>query len=416
MNRLSVRLVLSHLLVAVLGAAATFLVVRQLAPSLFDQQIRLGAGGGLGAGGAGGAGPGGGGGPGGAGMGGMGAPGSALRSQFAAAVDQALLVGALVGAVAATAAGAVAAYRLVRPIRGLQGAARRLAGGAYAAPVPVPHERELAALATDLQSLGQSLAETETRRVRLLGEVAHEMRTPLTVIDAHVEGMIDGVLPTTAQQLGVLGDEVRRLRRLADDLSALSRADEGRLTLVPADVDLAQVVGPAAQRLRAQVEDAGLALRLDLGPEAAGQTAAQPGQPGQPGQPAGLPVHADPDRIAQIVTNLIGNAVRATPAGGMITVRCRRAGPLALAEVTDTGEGLAPTELERVFERFYRVPGRRSPGAEPGSGIGLTIARAIARAHGGDLVARSAGLGAGATFALTIPLRPGPTPTVRLTR
>ena len=406
MNRLSVRLVLSHLLVAVLGAAATFLVVRQLAPSLFDQQIRLGAGGGLGAGGAGGAGPGGGGGPGGAGMGGMGAPGSALRSQFAAAVDQALLVGALVGAVAATAAGAVAAYRLVRPIRGLQGAARRLAGGAYAAPVPVPHDRELAALATDLQSLGQSLAETETRRVRLLGEVAHEMRTPLTVIDAHVEGMIDGVLPTTAQQLGVLGDEVRRLRRLADDLSALSRADEGRLTLVPADVDLAQVVGPAAQRLRAQVEDAGLALQVDLGPEAAGQ----------PGQPAGLPVHADPDRIAQIVTNLIGNAVRATPAGGMITVRCRRAGPLALAEVTDTGEGLAPTELERVFERFYRVPGRRSPGAEPGSGIGLTIARAIARAHGGDLVARSAGLGAGATFALTIPLRPGPTPTVRLTR
>jgi histidine kinase len=336
----------------------------------------------------------------------MGAPGSALRSQFAAAVDQALLVGALVGAVAATAAGAVAAYRLVRPIRGLQGAARRLAGGAYAAPVPVPHDRELAALATDLQSLGQSLAETETRRVRLLGEVAHEMRTPLTVIDAHVEGMIDGVLPTTAQQLGVLGDEVRRLRRLADDLSALSRADEGRLTLVPADVDLAQVVGPAAQRLRAQVEDAGLALQVDLGPEAAGQ----------PGQPAGLPVHADPDRIAQIVTNLIGNAVRATPAGGMITVRCRRTGPLALAEVTDTGEGLAPAELERVFERFYRVPGRRSPSADSGSGIGLTIARAIARAHGGDLVARSAGHGAGATFALTIPLRPGPTPTVRLTR
>lgn len=379
MNRLSVRLVLSHLLVAVLGAVATFLVVRQLAPALFDQQVRGAGGGGLG--------PGSGGGPGPAGAG-AGGPGLALRQQFAAAVDQALLLGALIGALTATAAGAVAAYRLIRPIRSLQAAARRLAGGAYAPPVPLPRERELAALAGDLNSLGQTLADTESRRLRLLGEVAHEMRTPLTIIDGHVEGMIDGIVEPTAEHLGVVSEELRRLRRLAQDLSALSRADEGRLALVVADVDLAAVVGAAAQRLRAQVEDAGLVLQV---------TAA-------PGNAGGVPVRADADRIAQIVTNLVGNAVRATAPGGTIRVRCFPDGGSGRVEVSDTGEGLPATELERVFERFYRVPGRRSSGPEPGSGIGLTISRAIARAHGGDLLARSAGPGTGATFMLTLPL------------
>ncbi len=169
MNRLSVRLVLSHLLVAVLGASATYVVVRQLAPSLFDQSMRQGPGAGMG--GAGGMGP-----------GGLG-PGPALRQQFAEAVDQALIVGALVGAAAAAAAGAFAAYRLTRPLERLRAAAGELAKGRYAAQLPTPRTRELAELTSDLGSLGQALADTEARRVRLLGAVAHELRTPLTVID-----------------------------------------------------------------------------------------------------------------------------------------------------------------------------------------------------------------------------------------
>lgn len=161
-----------------------------------------------------------------------------------------------------------------------------------------------------MQHLGQQLGETETRRVRLLGEVAHEMRTPLTVIDGTVEAMIDGVLPVEPERLALVSDEVRRLRRLSDDLSALSRADEGRLSLVLTDVDLREVVQRAAGRLVAQALDAGLTLDIACGPVV-------------------VPVRVDPERIGQVVTNLVGNAVRATPEGGQVTVRCGLAGAAA---------------------------------------------------------------------------------------
>lgn len=155
MNRLSVRLVVSHLLVAILGLSATYLIVRQLAPTLFDR-MQMGPSGGMGPG----MGP------------GQGQQG-AVRQQVADAVDQALLVGALVGGVAAAAFGALAAYRLVRPLSTVRAATKEMARGRYAVPVPIPHERELAELAGDVNTLGQALADTESRRTRLLGEVAH---------------------------------------------------------------------------------------------------------------------------------------------------------------------------------------------------------------------------------------------------
>ncbi|WP_404388636.1 sensor histidine kinase [Humibacillus xanthopallidus] len=365
MNRLDVRLILSHLLVAVLGAIATYVIVRQLAPAIFDESMRMSGTGGMG----------------GPGQGGVGS----LREQFADAVDGALLVGALVGALAAALFGTFAAYRLIRPLATVRAATREMAQGRYAVPVPIPRETELADLATDVNTLGRALAETEERRVRLLGEVAHEMRTPLTVIDGYVEAMIDGVLPATPTELGRVSDEVRRLRRLSDDLSALSRAQEGRLHLVLRDVDLRSLAHTAAERLRPQAEDAGLTLVVD---------------------PATDPilVAADPDRISQVVTNLLGNAIRATPPGGELRVTCRRDDGAGLVEVADSGEGLDAADLERVFERFYRVPGRRSSEGDTGSGIGLTVARGIMRAHGGDLVAQSPGRGRGATFTARLPL------------
>ena len=260
-----------------------------------------------------------------------------------------------------------------------------MAKGRYDVPVPLPREAELADLAADVNTLGRALAETEARRVRLLGEVAHEMRTPLTVIDGYVEGMIDGILPATPTELGQVSDEVRRLRRLSEDLTALSRAEEGRLSLSAREIDLGEVVAGAAERLRPQVEDAGLTLVVDPGPVRLGLV-------------------ADPDRIAQVVTNLIGNALRATDPGGSVTLACRREGDDAVVRVTDTGVGLDAADLERVFERFYRAPGRRADSHDTGSGIGLTIARGIVRAHEGDLVAESAGRGRGATFTIRLPL------------
>lgn len=375
MNRLSVRLVLSHVLVAVLGGLTTFLVVRLLTPELFDRMM-------------------GGGGP----MPGRGGGGS-LRSQVADAVTRALLVGTVVGLVAATVFGAVAAQRLVRPLRRLGEATREIANGHYDVQAARPQEHELALLADDVNTLGQALAETESRRVRLLGELAHEMRTPLTVIDGSVEGMLDGILPATPERLGVVSDEVRRLRRLSDDLSALSRAEEGRLGLVLAVTDLREVVSGAVERLRPQVEDADVALTVQLPPGA-------------------VSVLIDADRMAQVVRNLVGNALRATPAGGRIEVEVALQASSgvggeasAVVTVTDTGEGLAPEDLERVFERFYRAP-ERPRSAEGGSGIGLTIARGIVRAHGGTLVARSPGRGGGATFTARLPVAQGAQPSV----
>jgi len=365
MNRLVVRLVISHALVALLGAVATFLVVRQLAPTLFDrsmgQQMGMGQGMGMTAG-----------------------QGAGLREQFASAVDQALLVGAVVGGLAAAAFGVVAAWRLIRPLESVRAATRELAAGRYDAAVPLPREQELAALAEDINLLGHSLQQTETRRVRLLGEVAHEMRTPLTVIDATVEGMIDGLVPSTPEQLGRVSDEVRRLRRLSDDLSTLSRAEEGRLDLRPQAVDLRTVVATAADRLRPQADDAGVSMRLVGDDDAVGAL-------------------VDADRIGQVVTNLVGNALAATPEGGSITVSCQRDADAVVVSVADTGEGLREEDLERVFERFYRGPGRTR--STSGNGVGLTIARSIVRGHGGELTAASEGPGRGSTFTVRLPIR-----------
>jgi len=241
----------------------------------------------------------------------------------------------------------------------------------------------LAALATDVNILARTLADTETRRTRLLGEVAHELRTPLTALDGYVEGMIDGVFTPSPEIFASLSEELRRLHRLADDLSSLSRAQEQGLDLHPVDADLADLARRAAARLAPQFQDAHVTLTINAGTV--------------------LPVHVDPDRITQVLTNLLGNALLATPAGGTVTIT---ADPTAVGTevvVTDTGVGLSAQDVERVFERFYRTPGQ--PRRSPGSGIGLTIARGIARGHGGDVTAASAGPGRGASFTLTLPLR-----------
>ena len=239
MNRLTVRLVVSHLLVAAVGAAATFLLVRILAPQALDRRMR--------------------------GLGGGPGTGRMMREQFVAAVDSALLVGVGVGALAAAAIGAAAAYRLARPLERLSSATREMASGRYDVDVPAPGTRELDDLADGVRSLGASLRETEERRVRLLGEVAHEMRTPLTVVDGYVEGMIDGILPADDETLALVSGELRRLRRLSDDLSSLSRAEEGRLDLAVRETDLTEVVRQAAERLRPQAEDAGVELLVRVG-------------------------------------------------------------------------------------------------------------------------------------------------------
>jgi signal transduction histidine kinase len=360
--RLSARLFASHAAVAAVGTAVAYATIRLLLPHLFDQR-----------------------------MGRMGGPGMGpgdgarvrMREVLLPALDTALSIGLIAGGLAAAVVTVLLTRRLLRPLDAVRTATRQIAAGRYDADVPLPAEPELAALATDVNTLARNLADTESRRTRLLGDVAHEMRTPLTALDGYVEGLIDGVFTATPDVLDALGDELRRLHRLADDLSGLSRAQEQRFDLHPVGTDLADLARRTATRLAPQFDDAQLTLIVEADTP--------------------LPAHADADRIIQVLANLLGNALLATPTGGTVTIRARQTAGRAEITVADTGIGLAAEDAERVFERFYRV--RDHPRRSAGSGVGLTIARGIARGHGGDLTAASMGRGHGAQFTLTLPLR-----------
>lgn len=314
-----------------------------------------------------------------------------FRSQFVDSVDRAVLVGVVVGLVVAALLGLVAARRTTRPLEELRAATDQLALGRYDVAVPAPGTTELDALADDVERLGERLAQAEARRARLIGEVAHEMRTPLTVTRGYAEAMLDGVLPADAETLGRLVDQTHRLERLAEDLSSLSRAEEGRLEVRTEQADLAATVAEAVAAVGAREDDSDVRVELSA--------------------PASLSVPHDADRIAQVVSNLVTNALSASDEGDRVEVVVTGpdGGPevMATIEVVDHGVGLRPGEAEAVFERFYRGEARAGDG---GSGIGLTIARALMRAHGGDLVASSDGPGTGSRFTATLPVAGPPSP------
>jgi histidine kinase len=364
--RLPLRLFLSYAAVAVIGAVVAYLTVRLLAPALFDHQVGMMNGNGMGMG-----------------IGSGAATQTGVHDAFQSALNTALIFGVVASVVAAVVVAWFVTRRLMRPLDAVRTATRQIAEGRYEVSVPLPSEPELAALATDVNTLAIALVDTETRRIRLLGDVAHELRTPLTALDGYVEGLIDGVFPANPDVFGALSEELRRLHRLANDLSSLSRAQEQGLDLHPVDADLADLARRAAARLTPQFQDAKVTLIVHAGPV--------------------LPVNVDPDRITQVLTNLLGNALLATPAGGTVTVTARPGARGGEIVVNDTGVGLAEQDVERIFERFYRAPGQSRRSA--GSGIGLTIARGIARGHGGDVTASSGGPGQGASFTLTVPLR-----------
>lgn len=329
--RLPWRLFISYAVVIVIGAAVAYLTVRLLAPTFFDHEMNMIGGDHMGMG-----------------SGGQGGPPGNVQSAFSSALTTALLLGTLASVAAAALAAALVTQRLVRPLNAVRTATRLIAAGRYQASVPVPREPELAALAIDVNTLATSLADTETRRTRLLGEVAHEMRTPLTALEGYVEGLIDGVFAPDPEILGAASDELRRLRRLADDLSTLSRAEEERLELHFASTDLADLARRAASRLAPQFRDSNVTLAVE--------------------EAEALPVQADPDRITQVLTNIIGNALTATAAGGSVTVQTRAAGRSAQVVVTDTGTGLRPQTLSAYSSGSTGPPASHAAPADRVSG------------------------------------------------
>jgi signal transduction histidine kinase len=317
-----------------------------------------------------------------------------LEQGFQAAMLVALGIAAAASVVIALAASWLLAQRLARPIRSLARAAERIGAGGYQARVAVPASGdELAALAWAFNRMAQALASTERRRQALLADLAHELRTPLATLEGYVEGLADGVVAADQEAWTVLGAELVRLRRLVEDLETLSRAEERQLDLRCGLVDPGALVSRAVQAAEPAYKAKGVTLRASVD------------------RP--LPqVSADPDRLGEVVGNLLGNALRHTPPGGWVQVSAHGSAGQDQVElaVADSGEGIPPELLDRVFERFFRVQAARTRNGG-GSGLGLTISRAIVQAHGGRIWAESAGHGRGARFVVRLPAVPAHTAT-----
>lgn len=278
------------------------------------------------------------------------------------------------------------ARRVTGPLRQMTQAAERISAGHYQermAVASVHAADELGQLVASINTLAVTLEATEARRMDVIGNVAHELRTPIATLEGYLEGLLDGVVEPSPQTWALLHTEAGRLRRLVDDLQELSRAEARQIPLTIQPVAPHQLVQQALKPLEGQFADKGLDLGIQV--------------------PASLPpVLADPARAGQILTNVLVNALRYTPAPGRVEVTVTCEEHAVAFRVTDTGIGLSPEQLAHIFERFYRADKSRSR-AFGGSGIGLTIAQSLAQAMGGDLRAESAGLGQGSSFILTLP-------------
>lgn len=274
--------------------------------------------------------------------------------------------------------------RFQKPLTDLTRAAKEVSSGTYGTRVAAEGAGpELDTLATAFNTMAAKLAHTEDTRRRLLSDLAHELRTPVATLNAHLEGLEDGVREWDDATRTVLVDQVARLARLAQDIDAVSRAEEGRLNVEPSTTTVADVIEAVLRAHRYAFEAKGVELEVT------------------PGPPTVLTV--DEARIAQVLTNVLGNALRHTPAAGRVTLAWQTDGAEVAITVTDSGDGISSEQLPHVFERFYRGDTARDR-EQHGSGIGLTISRAIAEAHGGTLEATSGGPGTGSSFVLTLPL------------
>jgi signal transduction histidine kinase len=274
--------------------------------------------------------------------------------------------------------------RLQRPLEDLTEAAEHMSAGQYAARVHVGDAGpELNSLGEAFNAMAERLESVEDTRRRLLSDLGHEMRTPVATLGAYLDGLEDGVVAWGSEPAGVMRQQTERLRRLAEDIQDVSRAEEGRLDLEPEVQPAVEVLRSAARSSGAAFADKGVDLRV---------AATDPT----------LSVSVDPERFAQVLANLLNNARRHTPAGGTVTLAAARVGDGVAFTVKDTGDGMTADQLQHVFERFYRGDHARDRERQ-GSGIGLTISRAIVTAHGGTLTASSPGPGAGSTFTAVVP-------------
>ncbi|WP_243028636.1 sensor histidine kinase [Thermus albus] len=367
--RLFAKLFLSHLLVALLALFLFFLLAEALAPSFYRGHVErmyhaLSMMGGL-------------------------MMGEALRRDLEEGL-RSTLTAALLAALPLSVAGAAlsasfASLRFSRAARLLSEGSRRMAQGEYRVRLPLLEQDELGELALHFNRLAEALEKVEQSRVELIGTVAHELRTPLSALQAYAEALADGVVePEKAAER--IRQEVKAMSRLVRDLSLVSQVESKAVELHPKPLDPLGLLEQVTERFRPAFQAKGVALEVvALGP---------------------LPrVWADGERALQVLSNLLANALRHTPVGGRVRLRAEPAGHAVVFSVEDTGPGIPEEHLPRIFERFYRIDPSRSR-QDGGTGVGLTIAKGLVEAMGGRIWVESRS-GQGSVFRFTLPLYTG---------
>lgn len=306
-----------------------------------------------------------------------------LAQQFLRALNRSTLIAGMVALAVSLLLITLLIRHLARPLNAVTRAAEQIAAGNLAQRVEVASQDELGQLARSFNAMSARLQQSERLRQQMMADVAHELRTPVSVIQGGMEALVDGVYAPDRQTFDSLLEETQRLSRLIDELRELSLLDAGELRLVRRDVDLSQLIAQLVKAFQPQAEAAGIALCHE---------------------PAGASVHlsADADRIAQVVRNLLSNALHYTPQGGRVDVRLAQRDGQAVCCVSDTGPGLSAEEQAHAFERFWRNDLSRARHSG-GSGLGLSIAKRLVEAHGGALWVKSAP-GQGSTFGFHLPL------------
>jgi two-component system sensor histidine kinase BaeS len=308
---------------------------------------------------------------------GLASSGHALQDSLLRAIAGAAGLAALLALVTAL----VMARRITGPVGRIIAVTRAMSRGERSARVgPVAATGELRELATAFDGMADTLDRQEQLRRDLVADVAHELRTPVAILQAGHEALLDGVAEPSPQQLASLHDEVLRLGRMVADLQELAAADAAALQLTLHECDLSEIASDATDSLAGRFDSAGITVQRRL-------------------QPA--PVRADRRWLHQIITNLLTNALKFTGPGGTVSIEAGPARPGAVLTVTDTGVGIPPDELPHIFDRFWRG---RQAAQTSGTGIGLAVAAELAHAHGGELIARSEP-GRGAAMTLTLPTR-----------
>jgi signal transduction histidine kinase len=361
-GRLRWRLLAANLAVAAAGIIAVVAGVWLAAPRAFDDAMGMRGSGGMMRG-----------------SGGMMDP--LLRSAFGDAVGSALLLGFGAAVVVAIIASVLVATRIARPIGDLAAASERVAQGDYSTPVPAA-PGELGDLAVAFNGMAASLAANEQHRRDLIGDVAHELRTPITSVRGYVEGLAAGVFTPGPDAWRVLDEQTARLEHLVDDLGVLWRAESRDLRLEIDSLDGPTLLADAVLRHRSAAVSRSIDLTL--------------------GSVAPAVVRADRMRLAQVLDNLVGNALRYSNAGGHVVLELAADSRWVVFSVRDDGPGLSPEQAARAFDRFYRADPSRSREAG-GSGLGLAITRSLVEAMGGTITVSSPGRDPGAVFVVRLP-------------